>query len=109
MKGGKKTARRCLLLTLAAVLLGVFLWCENHCLAVSQIEIRADISQGIRVLHLSDLHGAWFGKDQARIAKLARDAEPDVIVITGDFIDARHDEKAAAALIRPDIFTYFNV
>lgn len=99
MNDKRNVTRRCWLLTLAAALLGVFLWWQNNGLMVTEAKVRAEISEGIRILHLSDLHGAWFGPRQRWIQAAARKAEPDVIVITGDFIDRRCDERAAASLI----------
>lgn len=94
----KKKARQCVYLLIAA-LLGVFLWWNNCALSISEVEIPAGVEEGVRILHLSDLHGAWFGKDQSRIVRYAGEIGPDVIAITGDFIDARHDERAAISLI----------
>ena len=94
----KKKARQCAYLLIAA-LLGVFLWWNNCALSISYATIAAETDQGIRILHLSDLHGAWFGREQSRIVKYAEQIGPDVVVITGDFIDARHDEQAAVSLI----------
>ena len=98
MKSKKRRTRQCVVLWIAA-LLGVFIWWNNCALSVSRAEIRADVEEGIRILHLSDLHGAWFGREQERIAEYAEGFAPDVIVLTGDFVDARHDERAAVVLI----------
>lgn len=98
MKNKKRRTRQCAFLVIAA-LLGVFIWWNNCALTISMVTIEADVSEGIRILHLSDLHGAWFGREQSRIARYAEEIEPDVIAITGDFIDARRDERAAIALI----------
>lgn len=46
---------------------------------------------GFRIVHLSDLHGARFGKDNSRLLNLIRDARPDIIVITGDIVENRND------------------
>ena len=99
MKNKKRRTRRCWLFFVAAALLGVFIWWNNCALSVSRAEIRTDVEEGMRILHLSDLHGAWFGREQGRIVEYAEGFAPDVIVFTGDFIDARHDERAAVGLI----------
>jgi len=98
MKSKKRWSRQCVYLLIAA-LLGVFIWWNNCALTISQVEVKAGVDEGIRILHLSDLHGAWFGKEQSRIVKHAEAIRPDVIVITGDFIDKRCDEQAAVSLI----------
>lgn len=55
----------------------------------------------LRIVHLSDLHSARFGKDQGRlIAKVSR-LEPDLVVITGDLVDSKVvDFEAIATLVR---------
>lgn len=51
---------------------------------------------GFRIAQVSDLHNAEFGEDNARlIAMLSREA-PDIIVITGDFIDSRNTDIGVA-------------
>ncbi len=99
MKNRKRITRLCLEL-FAAALLGFFLWWNNAALVVSETVIPAPIEGEIRLVQLSDVHGAWFGRGQARIAAKVRGIQPDVIVITGDLIDRFHDDEAAYALIR---------
>ena len=99
MENKKRRTRRCWLFFVAAALLGVFIWWNNCALSVSRVEIRAEVGGKIRILHLSDLHGAWFGREQGRIAKYAAELAPDVIALTGDFVDKRCDERAAVSLI----------
>ena len=47
--------------------------------------------EGYKIAHLSDLHGAQFGSDNELIADILRGERPDIIVITGDYIDNRRD------------------
>jgi len=98
MKSKKRRSRQCVYLLIAA-LLGVFVWWNNCALTISHVTVEAGVEERLRVLHLSDLHGAWFGREQSRIVKHAEEIGPDVIVITGDFIDKRCDERAAVSLI----------
>ena len=53
---------------------------------------------GLRVVVLSDLHGASFGPENSRLLDAVRAAEPDLIALTGDFIDTSGDIDAVAAL-----------
>lgn len=98
MKSKKRWSRQCVYALIAA-LLGVFIWWNNCALSISRIGIEADVEEEIRILHLSDLHGAWFGKEQSRIMRYAEKIQPDIVVFTGDFVDRRCDEEAAVGLI----------
>ena len=42
---------------------------------------------GFTVVHLSDLHEKEFGPDNRDLVAMVRDCEPDIIAITGDFIE----------------------
>ncbi|MDR1463991.1 MAG: metallophosphoesterase family protein [Oscillospiraceae bacterium] len=42
---------------------------------------------GFRIVQLSDLHNARFGKEQNRLTDAVRAARPDLIALTGDFLD----------------------
>jgi len=42
---------------------------------------------GFTIALVSDLHNKRFGKEQARLVKAVRELQPDMIAITGDFID----------------------
>jgi predicted MPP superfamily phosphohydrolase len=59
---------------------------------------------GLRILHLSDLHIGEFMPRQeiARAVAMANDLRPDLAVITGDFVNGEHDplEQCVAELSR---------
>lgn len=42
---------------------------------------------GCRIVHLSDLHGAVYGENNAELMSAISAAQPDYIVITGDMLD----------------------
>ena len=44
---------------------------------------------GLRILHLSDLHAATFGKNQRRLLEVIDHLDADMVFITGDLIDRR--------------------
>ncbi|MCL2195177.1 MAG: metallophosphoesterase [Oscillospiraceae bacterium] len=44
---------------------------------------------GFRIVQLSDLHNARFGREQSRLIRAVAQAQPDLIALTGDFIDHR--------------------
>ncbi|NLT15732.1 MAG: hypothetical protein GXY05_15505 [Clostridiales bacterium] len=54
---------------------------------------------GYRIAQLSDFHCLWFGEGQNELIAGVRAGEPDIIVLTGDMIDASiRDYDSVAAL-----------
>ena len=64
-------------------------------LAMSELAIRSDRlapgSAPLRVLHISDLHIERLGDREAKLLELARSAAPDIIVITGDYVNISYN------------------
>ncbi len=54
---------------------------------------------GYRIVQLSDLHAKEFGKNNARLVELIAQQQPDMIALTGDFIDSKDDLPVLATLI----------
>lgn len=55
---------------------------------------------GFKIAHISDLHNAEFGEGQSKLIEKIREADPDIIVITGDMIDSRRtDVEKAVELV----------
>ncbi len=51
---------------------------------------------GFRIVHISDLHNAVFGKHNQKLLARIKRAKPDIIAITGDLINSyRHDLEIA--------------
>ena len=54
---------------------------------------------GFTILHISDLKGASFGKDQSLLAMVLEDRAFDLVVLTGDMISARGNAQPLYALL----------
>ena len=51
---------------------------------------------GFRIVHISDLHNATFGKDNNKLLKKIKNAQPDIIAVTGDIVDSRRTNTAVS-------------
>lgn len=89
----------CVIGTIFFILLIWTVW-GNTALMVSTISISSShipaAFSGFRIAQVSDLHNAEFGKNNAELLKLLSESRPDIIVITGDLIDAQHTDVEIA-------------
>jgi predicted MPP superfamily phosphohydrolase len=51
---------------------------------------------GFRIAHVSDLHNTEFGKDNQRLIEILKNAQPDIIAITGDIVDSNRTDVDTA-------------
>ncbi len=77
-----------------------FVWFSNKKLTLSEYEELSDKAPegGVKILHLSDLHGKSFGKDNAKLLEIAEKVKPDFIAFTGDIIHKYREKDIAVAL-----------
>ena len=93
-----KKKRIMVLAVVAAVLLALIIWTAwgNTALELNTYTVSSDrlpeAFDGYRIAHVSDLHNAEMGKDNEKLIAMLREAEPDIICITGDLIDSRHTD-----------------
>lgn len=52
------------------------------------------VFHGFKILQISDLHNNEYGKGQKKLLQMTKEAQPDMIAITGDFIDRNDVEHA---------------
>lgn len=87
---------------LAGILLILIVWTAwgNAALELNTYTISSrglpDAFDGYRIAQVSDLHNAEFGDGNQRLLDMLREAEPDMIAITGDLIDSRKTNIAVA-------------
>ncbi len=100
MKGNK---RRSIALILAAVcLLALIIWTVwgNSALELQIYEVSSaslpDSFDGYRIAQISDLHNTEMGRNNEKLLKMLRDADPGMIAITGDLIDSRNTDTGIA-------------
>lgn len=87
---------------LSGILLILIVWTAwgNTALELNTYTISScglpDVFDGYRIAQVSDLHNAEFGDGNQRLLDMLREAEPDMIAITGDLIDSRKTNIAVA-------------
>ena len=72
----------------ALALAALFIYLSNKWLKVTHYNLSFDNApeRGVKIVHLSDLHAARFGKDNARLLSKIKEQSPDFIAVTGDII-----------------------
>ena len=72
-----------------AALLGVSVYTSKYGLECSYYEITSDqLDHDFRVVQLTDLHNSVFGENNEKLVELVREQEPDLILFTGDLLNA---------------------
>lgn len=92
-------------LVLIAIALYLFLYWNNHWLVLTEYTYESEevpvAFDGFRIVQVSDLHDAQFGEGNDKLVRLVREAQPDVIFITGDVIDSnRYDLAQSMEAVR---------
>jgi len=94
-----KHRRLYIALTLLFALIAWTIW-GNTTLTITRITISSSNLPpqflGFRIAHISDLHNAEFGAENAKLLKKISETEPDIVTITGDLIDSSHTNIEAA-------------
>ena len=93
---GTKKKKIILLTVFSVVLAGLVIWVAwgNTALELNSYTITSSrlpkSFDGYRIAHISDLHNTQIGKDNEKLLNTLREANPDIIAITGDLIDSRN-------------------
>ncbi len=105
--GGRKKGRgrrAALAVLLLAVLLLAAAADSRYRLELTEYELTLErlpaALDGLRIVHLSDLHGAVFGRENRRLVQLVREQRPDLIALTGDFAGSERELAAVEQLLR---------
>lgn len=94
--------KRLIITSVALVLLALTIWTawgntalELNIYTVTSHELPKAFD-GYRIAHVSDLHNAEMGDGNEKLLAMLREAEPDIIAITGDLIDSRNTDIGVA-------------
>lgn len=73
------------------ILFGLYIYWDNNTIGATELTCYSEHLpaefDGLRIVHISDLHGKQFGEGNKLLIEQAANAQPDLIVITGDLID----------------------
>lgn len=87
----------------AAVFMLWSLYSSRYRLEVTEYSLSSaklpDAFDGYRIVQLSDLHAMEFGRDNAALIQTVRELAPDLVVMTGDFIETDADIPVTAHLV----------
>lgn len=112
MKISKKK-KRYIILSVCLVLLIIFFWYENKHLAVDEYQYQSskvnDSIDGYKIVQISDLHNARFGRDNKRLIKKIKECNPNIIVLTGDIVDSNHTNIKVAVRFAEEITSICDV
>lgn len=90
----KRWVSRCMLSSILFVLIIWTVW-GNTALMVNTVAVSGNRIpsgfDGFRIAQVSDLHNAVFGENNVELLGMLSECEPNIIVITGDIIDAGQD------------------
>lgn len=100
----KTTFKKMLYIIFAALICGFlfysYFFVQNNFLTQRNFEIKSaklpSAFDGFRIVQISDLHNASFGKNNQHLLAKIKEAQPDIIAVTGDIIDSRRTDTAVA-------------
>ena len=94
--------RQIFLCAVGAALAGWILW-GNAALQTSLYDIFSPRLpggfEGFRIAQISDLHNTEFGEENRKLLNALKQAEPDIIVLTGDLVDSRNTDISVAVAL----------
>lgn len=101
-KNHRKWKKIFLIFGCVCLVLVSFWWFENFTLKVTNKKIcSSKVNSEIKIVHLTDLHGAEFGKNNKSLISKVINQKPDFVVITGDMytFGKDHEKKTAINLM----------
>ena len=85
----QKRRFRTMLLTISILLAGVLLYgfASSLFLHVETVSVKTNVVSPIRIVHLTDLHNAQFGKKNVKLIEKVATQKPDIIIMSGDMLN----------------------
>lgn len=94
-----QTRRTLILLAITALFLGLLLWgnkaLQTSTYTVTSTQLPPEF-EGYTIAQVSDLHNTEFGHSNQKLLDQLREANPNIIVLTGDLIDSHKTDTTIA-------------
>ena len=72
------------------------IYISNNCPVIRKYKIKnkkiSDKFNGLKIVHISDVHSKIFGKNNEKVIQKVKDINPDIIIMSGDIIDKREKD-----------------
>lgn len=98
----RRRGRRFVLALLLLAALALFFWWQQNGIRTQTVDVTAPglpaAFDGLRIVHLSDVHGKEFGTGNETLLEKVASLQPDLIAITGDLIDQESQLEMVPAL-----------
>ena len=86
-----------LIVFIMGVILGISTYNSHHTLSITNhILTSSKLTDSIRILQLTDLHNSEFGEANVELIDLCEEQNPDIILLTGDFVNMDEPETEVA-------------
>lgn len=96
--------KKLITLLILIVLIASFVWVNNKWIQTTEYTVSSaalpSAFDGKKIVQISDLHNANFGKQQSTLIEKVEAAEPDAVFLTGDLIDSnRYNLEVSLTLV----------
>lgn len=99
----KKSMKTGLYFLSGITFLTCFVHFQNNSIITSEYTVSSERLplnfNGYKIVQLSDLHSKYFGKKQNKLVEKVGEAEPELIVFTGDLIDANQYNETPSLML----------
>ena len=86
-----------LIVFIMGVILGISTYNSHHTLSITNhILTSSKLTDSIRILQLTDLHNSEFGEENVELIEMCEAQKPDIILLTGDFVNMDEPETEVA-------------
>lgn len=105
MEFKKKKRTEGLMLLMAVICIGMECYISVYCITVSKYSLESEqVNNSIRIIQITDLHNSIFGSSNKRLVSEVAKKSPDMILITGDLLNANEPDNNIATTLLKELF-----